>query len=130
AYCRLVGEREIIGKPVRDALPEVERQGFIEILDYSPVFDEQAQPAGVIAMVVETTERVLAERELQGQQARLQQMFEQAPGMMAMLRGPEHVFEMVNPAYCRLVGEREIIGKPVRDALPEVERQGFIEILD
>ena len=99
-------------------------------LDYSPVFDEQAQPAGVIAMVVETTERVLAERELQGQQARLQQMFEQAPGMMAMLRGPEHVFEMVNPAYCRLVGEREIIGKPVRDALPEVERQGFIEILD
>jgi PAS domain S-box-containing protein len=99
-------------------------------LDYSPVFDDQAQPAGVIALVVETTERVMAERELQGQQARLQEMFEQAPGMMAMLRGPEHVFEMANPAYCRLVGEREIIGKPVRDALPEVERQGFIEILD
>lgn len=99
-------------------------------LDYSPVFDDQAQPAGVIALVVETTERVLAERELQGQQARLQEMFEQAPGLMAMLRGPEHVFEMANPAYLRVVGERDVIGKPVREALPEVERQGFIDILD
>lgn len=99
-------------------------------LDYSPVFDDQAHPAGVIAMVVETTERVMAERELQGQQARLQQMFEQAPGLMAMLRGPEHVFEMANPAYLRVVGERDVIGKPVREALPEVERQGFIDILD
>ncbi|WP_312169484.1 PAS domain-containing protein [Stutzerimonas kunmingensis] len=99
-------------------------------LDYSPVFDDQAQPAGVIALVVETTERVMAERELQGQQVRLQQMFEQAPGLMAMLRGPEHVFEMVNPAYLRVVGERDVIGKPVREALPEVERQGFIDILD
>ncbi|MCQ4295184.1 PAS domain-containing protein [Pseudomonas stutzeri] len=99
-------------------------------LDYSPVLDEQARPAGVIALVVETTERVLAERELQGQQARLQQMFEQAPGLMAMLRGPEHVFEMANPAYLRVVGEREVVGKPVREALPEVERQGFIDILD
>ncbi|HCG37632.1 PAS domain S-box-containing protein [Stutzerimonas kunmingensis] len=99
-------------------------------LDYSPVFDDQARPAGVIALVVETTERVMAERELQRQQARLQQMFEQAPGLMAMLRGPEHVFEMTNPAYLRVVGERDVIGRPVREALPEVERQGFIDILD
>lgn len=99
-------------------------------LDYSPVFDDQAQPAGVIALVVETTERVMAERELQGQQTRLRQMFEQAPGLMAMLRGPEHIFEMANPAYLRVVGERDVIGKPVREALPEVERQGFIDILD
>ncbi len=99
-------------------------------LDYSPVFDDQARPAGVVALVVETTERVMAERELQRQQARLQQMFEQAPGLMAMLRGPEHVFEMTNPAYLRVVGERDVIGKPVREALPEVERQGFIDILD
>ena len=99
-------------------------------LDYSPVFDDQARPAGVIALVVETTERVLAERERRSQQTRLRQMFEQAPGLMAMLRGPSHIFEMANPSYMRMVGERNIIGKPVRVALPEVERQGFIDILD
>jgi len=33
-------------------------------LDYSPVLDEAGQPAGVIAIVVETTQRVIAERTL------------------------------------------------------------------
>ncbi len=31
-------------------------------LDYSPIFDESGKPGGVIAIVVETTERVLADR--------------------------------------------------------------------
>lgn len=34
-------------------------------LDYSPVIDESGQPGGVIAIVVETTERVLAEKQRQ-----------------------------------------------------------------
>ena len=38
-------------------------------LDYSPVLDEAGQPAGVIAVVVETTERVLAEQQLKASQA-------------------------------------------------------------
>ncbi|TXN02743.1 PAS domain-containing protein [Methylobacterium sp. WL64] len=38
-------------------------------LDYSPVLDEAGQPAGVIAVVVETTERVLAEQRLKASQA-------------------------------------------------------------
>jgi PAS domain S-box-containing protein len=99
-------------------------------LDYSPVLDEDGEPSGVIAIVTETTEKVLAERWLQGEQERLRLMFAQAPGFMAMLRGPEHVFEFVNPAYQRLVGQRNLLGLSVRDALPEVEGQGFLELLD
>ncbi len=38
-------------------------------LDYSPVFDEDGKPAGVIAIVVESTERVLAERRLRESEA-------------------------------------------------------------
>ncbi len=38
-------------------------------LDYSPVLDESGQPAGVIAIVIETTERVLAERDLKRSEA-------------------------------------------------------------
>ncbi|MCW6508358.1 ATP-binding protein [Lichenifustis flavocetrariae] len=38
-------------------------------LDYSPVLDEAGHPAGVIAIVVETTERVLAERRLRESEA-------------------------------------------------------------
>ncbi len=49
---------------------------------------------------------------------------------MAMLRGENHVFEMVNPGYMRLVGHRDVLGRPVTEALPEVAAQGFIEMLD
>lgn len=57
-------------------------------------------------------------------------MFEQAPGFVGFLRGPELVFELANEAYFQLVGHRDILGKPVREALPELEGQGFFEILD
>lgn len=60
----------------------------------------------------------------------LQRLFEQAPGFMTFLRGPAHVFEMANEAYYQVVGHRDILGKPVREALPEVEGQGFFRLLD
>ncbi|KEO61699.1 PAS domain-containing protein [Thioclava indica] len=56
--------------------------------------------------------------------------FEQAPSFMAILNGRDHVFEIANQSYMELVGERDIIGKPVRDALPELAGQGFFELLD
>jgi PAS domain S-box-containing protein len=60
----------------------------------------------------------------------LAQMFEQAPSFMALLRGPEHRFEMANPGYRRLVGDRDVVGRTVAEALPEVAAQGFLELLD
>lgn len=60
----------------------------------------------------------------------LREMFQQAPGAMAILRGPCHVFEMVNPAYLQLIGFRDVVGKPLAQALPEIAGQGFVELLD
>ena len=60
-------------------------------LDYSPVLDESGEPAGVIAIVVETTARVMADRQLAAEKEQFSQLFEQAPSFMAMLRGPEHL---------------------------------------
>jgi signal transduction histidine kinase/CheY-like chemotaxis protein len=61
---------------------------------------------------------------------RTRELFRQAPGVMAFLRGPNHVFEFANDAYLRLVGDRDFLGKPVREVLPEIEGQGFFELLD
>ncbi|HEY9211365.1 MAG TPA: PAS domain S-box protein, partial [Ancylobacter sp.] len=99
-------------------------------LDYSPILDEEGRPAGVIAIVVETTAKVLAERWAAGERERLRRMFEQAPGFMAMLVGPDHVYDLANPAYMQLIGHRDVLGKTVREALPEVEGQGYFERLD
>ncbi|GCE14485.1 PAS domain-containing sensor histidine kinase [Tengunoibacter tsumagoiensis] len=69
-------------------------------------------------------------QELETEKRKLADIFEQAPAFIAVLRGPDHVFEMVNGSYYKLVGHRNIIGKSVFEALPEVRGQGYIEILD
>lgn len=71
-----------------------------------------------------------ANQALEEERQHLRGLFEQAPGFMAVLNGPKHVFGMANAAYHALVGNREILGKPVREALPEVVGQGFIDLLD
>lgn len=60
----------------------------------------------------------------------LHNFFMQAPASFCILKGPQHVFELANEGYLQLVGKRNIIGKPAREALPEVEGQGFFEISD
>ncbi len=57
-------------------------------------------------------------------------MFQQAPGFMAVLRGPEHIFEFVNPAYRSLSGDRELIGRRLSEVSPEASEQGFLAILE
>ncbi len=99
-------------------------------LDYSPVLDEAGQPAGVIAVVVETTERVLAERRAGEERARLQSMLSQMPGFAAILEGPQHVFTYANHAYSAVAGGRPLDGLSVREAFPEMAVQGFYGLLD
>nr|WP_293775979.1 ATP-binding protein [uncultured Oxalicibacterium sp.] len=60
----------------------------------------------------------------------LLQLFEQAPGFTAVILGADHRFEIANQAYYRLVGGRNLIGRTVREALPELIDQGFFELLD
>lgn len=67
---------------------------------------------------------------LERERRRLTELFMQAPGFVAVLGGPDHVFEMVNHAYVQLIGQRDVLGKSVRDALPELAPQGFLDVLD
>ena len=60
----------------------------------------------------------------------LDPLFMQVPALICVLRGPDHVFELVNPLYQQLFPSRELLGKPIREALPELEGQGFFELLD
>ncbi|MDR5856538.1 response regulator [Caballeronia sp. LZ062] len=194
AHHRLAGFRPIIGKPVREALPELEGQGFFELLDevyetgrpfvgravplrvdpqaggesevrfidfvYQPIVDDDGAVVGVFSQGNDVTDQVHAQEALKRKQdeleqlivertealentsralelakelhvdnARLLRLFEQAPGFVCVLRTREHVFELANAAYRRLTGDRDLIGKRVRDAMPEVVEQGFIDLL-
>ena len=48
------------------------------------------------------------------------QLFAHAPVAIAVLRGPDHVYELANDHYHELVGGRDVVGKPIREALPEL----------
>ncbi|GAB3436349.1 PAS domain S-box protein [Massilia solisilvae] len=92
---------------------------------------------GAVLTFTDITGRRLAEaererlnRELRTANDRMIDIFYRAPAFMAVMRGPEHVFEMVNERYLALIGAREVIGRPVRAALPEVEGQGLFEPLE
>lgn len=99
-------------------------------LDYSPLLDEAGAPAGVMAVVVETTGKVHAERALVQERESLQRLFQQAPSFMAMLEGPEHRIVMANPNYLQLVGHRPVLGRTVAEALPDAVAQGYLSLLD
>lgn len=77
------------------------------------------------AQAVQEANQVLSE-----ERQHLRGLFQQAPGFMAALSGPDHVFTMANSAYLQLIGRDNIVGKPVREALPEVVGQGFLDLLD
>ena len=73
-------------------------------------------------------ERLLAALEVE--RSRLSQVFQRAPSFIVAFRGPDQVYEFVNEAYYQLVGHREILGKPLFEAIPEIREQGFKELLD
>jgi signal transduction histidine kinase len=99
-------------------------------LDYSPVYDQKGVPRGVIAVVLETTDRVLADRALRDERSKLAALFAQAPSFMAMLEGPEHRIALANPNYLALVGNRPVVGLTVAEALPDAAAQGYVDLLD
>ncbi|HEX6879539.1 MAG TPA: ATP-binding protein [Terriglobales bacterium] len=117
-----------------DQLVPIYRDGVLEDVwwtySYSPVRKADGTICGTLVTCSETTGRVIAERDLQCERARLVQLFAQAPAFVAVLKGPEHVFEMVNPLYMELVGDRPIIGRTVREAIPEAGEQGYFAVLD
>ena len=74
--------------------------------------------------------RSRSETLIREERTRLLEVLQQAPAFFALLQGPDHVISLANPLYLRLINNRDVIGQPVRIALPDAAQQGYIEILD
>ncbi|HEY0705709.1 MAG TPA: ATP-binding protein [Polyangia bacterium] len=61
---------------------------------------------------------------------KLHELFMQAPIPVAVMSGPDHVFALANPSYCQMVGRTDVIGKTLREALPELDDHAVIGMLD
>lgn len=123
--------------PLLDAQGQVEFiiQHTVDVTDLERARNEaragRPPTVAVEAGVLSRAEKVQAlNQQLDLERRRLLELFDQAPGFLCFLRGERHVFELANRAYLLLVGGRQVVGKSVKEALPEVESQGFIELLD
>jgi two-component sensor histidine kinase len=116
-----------------DRLVPLTRHGHRENVwwtySFAPI-DLDGGVGGVLVVCNDVTEQHLTREALKLQTARFEQLFEQAPGFMAVLRGSDHVFELTNAAFRNLAGDRNFRGRSLRDAMPELEGQGFYELLD
>jgi len=185
AHGQLIGHRDVLGKTVEEALPELRGQGFINLLNkvyktgkpyigkeiklffqkkpnapleekyvdftYQPYRNIDGEIEGIVAHGYDVTDKVIARKkieqsgealkendirlrdlvkELKLEKNRLIEVFEKASAFMIILKGKDHVFEMVNKSYLKLIGYRDVLGKSVAKALPEVKKHGYIDILD
>ena len=113
---------------LRDCILEM-----LEEADLRPDLRELRILTGYIAAATaDSVHRYIGERQESAERERLRLLglFQQAPGFLCFLSGPSLVFELANAAYFQLVGHRDILGKPARDALPEIEGQGYFELVD
>lgn len=78
---------------------------------------------------IDITERKALEAQSSFEKHKLKTVFHASPAAMALWRGPEMMFEMVNPAYQDLFGDRPLLGLPFLEALPEFQGQAYMEIL-
>lgn len=118
----------------RDRALPFERAGRTGIVyfdvSYSPILLPDGSVGGILSIVSDTTERVRDAAAVGQERERLRAMFDQAPGFIAVLRGPDYVIELANSTYRRMTGNRPLVGRPYAEALPEVAAAGFIARLD
>jgi signal transduction histidine kinase/CheY-like chemotaxis protein len=97
---------------------------------YTPVRDADGAVLGIFCACSETTVAVSERNDADQNLSRLTQMFEQAPGWICMLEGPDHRFKLSNRAHRKILNDRVVIGMTVAELFPEVVEQGFVDLLD
>lgn len=99
---------------------------------YHPYFqDNEVEPAGVLVIATEVTEQVLARKKVEESEQRYRNLIAEASVATAVYTGREMKILYANDAMIQLWGkDKNVIGKTVRQALPELEGQPFHELLD
>jgi len=123
------------------------QQRYLDFI-YQPLFDGRQQPQGILAFIVDVTERVQARKQAdtlqaamlavaqrQAQQRQdLYQIFEQAPTAIVLLREPDHRIDYFNPAFQALFPPEEwtgpLQGHTIADVYPRVKLAGLVALLD
>lgn len=83
-------------------------------------YRENGLIAGVTIFAFDATLQVLARVQREAEREQLRTLFMEAPAPIAILDGPDLVYQLVNPAYQRIFPGRTLLGKPLLEALPDM----------
>jgi PAS domain S-box-containing protein len=162
-YIELIGHRDVLGKPLLEALPELKNQAFPNILSkvfttgeifraqdvevllkkngedslrsvfldftYKRISDHQGNPYGIFVFAVDVTEKVRARSGVHLEQLKLEAVFTNAAASLAIIQGPDSIFEKTNKSYASLFTDRPLVGKNLLEALPELKGQKFPDLI-
>lgn len=86
--------------------------------------------AGLVDTIADNLQATeFARVEAEAQRQRLHRLLAEAPAMIAVLAGPDHVVELANDHFRALLGSRELVGQPFCQAVPELAGQPFLKQL-
>jgi len=167
AFVELMNGRQLLGKSLDEAIPELNGQPFVPLLEkvfdtgipfhtseiaatavfagntqpttkyfnlsYTPYKNKDGVTEGILASGYDITEQVELKKKEEKQILNVQaySLFMQAPVGFSLVRGNDHVMELVNKEFLRLTGrDDKIIGKPIIEIFPEVAVQGYLDLLN
>lgn len=100
---------------------------FFGVIYVAPVWDEDRALIGHVVNAVDLAAMLCISRETK---SIYPQIYDKAPGFIAMSRGENHTFTYANASYLDFVKRDDIVGKTVAEAIPEVVDQGILATLD
>ncbi|MBK5194017.1 MAG: PAS domain S-box protein [Flavobacteriaceae bacterium] len=95
-----------------------------------PIKDDTNNITHILHSVADITDKKILEISFEIERQRFNALYLHAPFCMGILKGPNHVYEMANHTYLKLINKKSIIGKSIKEIRPETEEQGLIKILN
>ncbi|RPI56644.1 MAG: response regulator [Acidobacteria bacterium] len=104
------------------------------IIDASltPVMDDAGKVVFICAEGRDITEMKAREHAARQEAELLHSLFMQAPSLILILRGPDHVIELANPPVCQSFkrSPEELLNRPLFDVMPDLRDQAFPALLE
>jgi PAS domain S-box-containing protein len=117
-------------KPVKVDRGNGKFEQFYLNFTYQAYKNSKGDTERILVFAYDVTELVTTRKKLEANALMIRNVYMNAPAAICTFKGPDHIYELVNPAYERLFGKRDLVGKPFLEALPELKGQGVDKILD
>ncbi|WP_134151109.1 PAS domain-containing protein [Flavobacterium sp. 270] len=108
----------------------IKKEGYLNLI-YQPYKETDGTVIGVMVTCQDVTAQVIAQQQIEESERLLRTLIEKTPVATALFEGRDLVIRVANDVMLGyLKKDRDILGQSYRKSVPELEGQGYFEILD